>query len=590
MESLKSKLFILFILMSLIPMFFTMASFYHVSIGVINEKVNNSSMATLEIVAKTLDNKISRIQNEIELVTNSYEFQKNINNINHSSTDGALWAAQKEMEVLLLNAFSTSNDITGIYLSTSSGVDLVFKNKYAIDMESFRQSRWYQGPQNNIGVLTNCGIVNIDNNQSALILGKVVRDYLDKSNLSIIASVHFAIDPKIFESFFNSNRISTLGTFLIFDSQNRLMTPSVRSYPNYVDIAYENLEIIHENNSGNIYINSNDENNTILLYYTSPVCGYKTIQLIPYSLYNDEISSVTHMTLLFAVSCVLIILVITYFVSKNISQPIQLLNHAMKTVETGHFDILLPTTRKDEIGQIFGRFNKMVIRLKNVFNKSLEDEKQKRQLEISALQYQINPHFLNNVLTSIRSLALLENAPQSSEMLNTLVGLLKSTIGHAGSLISISKEIENIHKFLYIQNVCHGNNIDYRIDICHEVTNYLIPNLLLQPVVENAIFHGIDPDTGCVSIDINASLQGDNILFTIQDNGPGIEKEKLTRILKEDCSDDAFNHIGLKNVDKRIRLNFGDEHGVHIDSSTLGTTVQILLPALNGYYNRDKKI
>ena len=579
MKNLRSKLFIIMLLICLLPMLTATLYSYQIARRSLDEKINTVSTSALQVIAKGIDSELQKLLTMMEVVTSSKEFQAIVHRFNTAATYGDEWLAQRDLDLLMLGTFGSSDLVDGIYFTSLTGKSYAVKDTYSFDLSSFSKNPWFQNEENNTGILTNCGLISLKDQKSALVFGRVLRDTAYWGNLSVIGSIHFAINPQFLQDISTDNDLYEISSLLIYDNSDRLLSRSAAAGTEDMALYTKYAPRIAESESGSI---ADMPTGKTILYYISDIYRYRILQCIPSSAYTSELSRITDMTLLFSLSCLILIIFISYYVSRSISHPIQILNGAMERAESGNFDIEVKTTRKDEIGQITRRFNLMLSRLKKVFNQSIEDEKLKKKLEISALQYQINPHFLYNTLASVRSLTLMEGAEQSSAMLDALSRLLKNTIGNAGMLIPLELEIENLRRLLFIQNTCHADTIDSDIRIDEACFRCLVPNLLLQPIVENAIFYGINPDSGRVSITIRAGLD-DGLWISVSDTGPGIPDSLQMQIFEDPDSQrrgDSLNHIGLRNIDQRIRLNFGDSYGLRLHSGSFGTEIQILLPVL----------
>ena len=218
-----------------------------------------------------------------------------------------------------------------------------------------------------------------------------------------------------------------------------------------------------------------------------------------------------------------------------------------------------------------------------------------KQAELAALQSQINPHFLYNTLDSIRGQALVENNTEIAKMVEALAGFFRYSISRKGELVRLRDEIFNIKNYMLIQQYRFSNrfSLEIKIDKDDEIAyEYLVPRLIIQPVIENAIYHGLKEKLENGKITIEITLTNNNMILMISDNGEGVDAETLDEIKKRIKSSDQFfenskeDHksrrigIALPNINKRIQLLFGDEYGLNLYSTkNMGTDVEILLPA-----------
>ena len=221
----------------------------------------------------------------------------------------------------------------------------------------------------------------------------------------------------------------------------------------------------------------------------------------------------------------------------------------------------------------------MVVQIKELVEKVRQEEITLRKTELKALQAQINPHFLYNTLDAIAWLCEEERHKDAVEMVNSLAKLFRISISRGHELITIEKEMQHAKSYLKIQNFRYKNQFTYSFDVDEECLNYLCNKITLQPIIENAIYHGIDRMVDEGKINIGIHQKGDRIIFTVEDNGVGMTEEQCEEILHKDASDRVG--IGIKNVNDRIKIYFGEEYGLTIQSELdEGTRVTISMPKI----------
>ena len=236
-----------------------------------------------------------------------------------------------------------------------------------------------------------------------------------------------------------------------------------------------------------------------------------------------------------------------------------------------------------EVGDISLTVEKMIVEIKRLIGKIYQEEGEKRNAEMNALQAQINPHFLYNTLNVIKWMASMQGASSIESALGSLSYLFTFIARSSGDFISIRDEIKFLQEYLSILNLRYYNRftVDYEID--DEVYKYKTLKFLLQPVVENAVFHGIEGVERKGKLTVSAKCENNKILFFIEDNGKGISDDIMKSIFEEEnkMANRSINSIGIPNIQKRIKLFFGDEYGLSIKSmADRGTTVILTIPAM----------
>lgn len=288
-------------------------------------------------------------------------------------------------------------------------------------------------------------------------------------------------------------------------------------------------------------------------------------------------------TLIILIASSIICLLLSLYLSKTVNVPVKQLQKRMKRIATGDFERSPETEWEHELGDIGKHINDLSENVKHLMDQRLEDERQKRDYEYKMLQSQINPHFLYNTLNSIKWMATIQNAPGIAEMTTALSRLLKEISKGSTNLVTLEHEISLINDYFTIQQYRYGGTITLNYHIEDDfLTNCNILKFTLQPIVENAIFHGIGPkgSTGTITIHIYQD-ENQDVHIDITDDGVGMEPETAANLLNKEISGDSsfFKGIGMTNVHKRLQYEFGEKYGLSI-SSTLGefTTISVLLP------------
>lgn len=267
-----------------------------------------------------------------------------------------------------------------------------------------------------------------------------------------------------------------------------------------------------------------------------------------------------------------------YVLSGKISRPIKELVKAMEDFEKNAEDFAFEEVGgSSEIRALSDSFDHMVVKIQALMEKVRNEEISLRKTELKALQAQINPHFLYNTLDAIGWLCEEERSQDAVEMVNALAKLFRISISKGHELIPIEKEVEHARSYLKIQNFRYKNQFTYEFHVEEECLSYYCNKITLQPIIENAIYHGIDRMVEEGKIEIMIQSEEDDILFIIKDNGVGMTKEQCSVILKKEPGDQTG--IGIKNVNDRIKIYFGEKYGIKITSEPdKGTCVTIRMP------------
>ena len=295
---------------------------------------------------------------------------------------------------------------------------------------------------------------------------------------------------------------------------------------------------------------------------------------------TSKVEALTKNLIMIAIGVLFVTIFAGGIFSKLFSKPANDLAKAMQKFEndTDKF-VFEPVEGTAEITSLTESFEHMVLQIQELVEKVRQEEISLRKTELKALQAQINPHFLYNTLDAIAWMCEEERHKDAVEMVNALARLFRISISRGHELISIEKEIEHAKSYLKIQNFRYKNQFTYDFKVDDTCLSYLCNKITLQPIIENAIYHGIDRMVDEGLIQIRIFQKDEKIVFEVEDNGVGMTEEQCQEILKKDAGDKAG--IGIKNVNDRIKIYFGEEYGITIRSELdEGTCVTITMPKI----------
>lgn len=376
----------------------------------------------------------------------------------------------------------------------------------------------------------------------------------------------------------NSQLLLTLGDHhyqLTGDKVTALTTP-------YEPVAYTNDKPVGPLTELSMVKLEDKENHIVVSY---PV---RSGVILSQTLSNDQFAPRANIWIMVMLGvCFLVILssgIITVYLTRTISLPVEKLKKRIDKIAQGNFLYDRNIEWNSELGDVGRGINRLSQDIVVLMDSQLADEKQKQELEYRMLQSQINPHFLYNTLNSIKWMATLQNATGIAEMTTSLSRLLRSIAKDNRRFMPLKDELDLLDDYFLIQKYRYGSTVSMVKEIDNEeMLTGLIPRFTLQPLVENAIFHGIEPKgRGEILIKVSKSGFAD-ILITIEDNGVGMKEEQISSILAppEDGSNEMLENVGLRSVNERLRLAFGDHYGLSMESEWgQYTRMKILLPFL----------
>ncbi|MDO4343358.1 MAG: sensor histidine kinase [Eubacteriales bacterium] len=276
------------------------------------------------------------------------------------------------------------------------------------------------------------------------------------------------------------------------------------------------------------------------------------------------------------------ILLSAYFsfrMAHSMTRPLTRLADTMGRFGKGELSAHVPVQYKDEIGMLSEEFNKMAQQIQKLVDQIYREQREKRKSELAALQAQINPHFLYNTLNSVSSMIRMDCPEEACTMMHAISMFYRTSLSDGKTLVPIEQEMTNIENYIQIQKLRYGDKIAYEIEIDPAVKKEWIVKLTLQPLVENAIYHGIKEMHGRGVIKIRGFSREKSVWLQVEDNGVGIPEEKMKGLLTGG-GNGRGNSYGLYNVQQRLQIYFGKEYGLTVESiEGSGTTVSVRIPA-----------
>ncbi|WP_343754481.1 sensor histidine kinase [Alkalibacterium iburiense] len=305
------------------------------------------------------------------------------------------------------------------------------------------------------------------------------------------------------------------------------------------------------------------------------------------TIFNSE-STLSWVIIIFSLFIALLAFLLLRMIKRYISNPIEELSEKMLGTETFDEKIEKPETVPDELAVLYESFNKLIERNTELFTEVTLSQEERMELEVALLHSQISPHFLYNTLSAIKGLSDMEMNEEASQMTTQLSDFFRTSLSRGREIIQLEEELQNVESYLTIMETRYGDFFDYTINIPKKWYPYYIVKLSLQPLIENAIYHGVMNDRKKGLISLTCKEEDGDIVFSVWDNGKGIKEEKLSKIREELSApyltdSETETGVGLRSVHIRIKNRYGEKYGLVIDSE-YGEYTQILLriPKIKG--------
>lgn len=598
---LRYQLMLLFLLFAIVP---------SVGLGllvnwtverVVERQVEGHTMQLIGKVNEALNSKMENLQNMTYLIAFDPDIDAFMNDKVPLNDDAGIEpmtmdtnAATEQNRLYgikqTLQGFTTLYpEIAGIVLVNERG-DYISNEMYPRAEQSLIQEKWYQKASANPGIFMVLGQPKERN------LTTHVR-YKDDEIVSVARSITdeasgrvrgvIMIDLKL-RSVSQAARNVTLGKsgyVMVTDAEGHSVYK-----PEHPLIEHIPTDWFPSGESGTF--TAETEGGTLLfMYQSSTFTGWRTVGVFPT---RDSISEVRQIQF-YVVSFVFVVclfgLSASLWFSRSIAQPIFRLMSYMRRAETGNLRPGRWSDRADEIGMLGNSYNRMLAQIRQLISLNELRERQKRDAEMRSLQEHIKPHFLYNTLDTIHWMARKEGAEDVSGMVGALSRLFRIGLSKGQDYIPLHSELEHMTSYMQIQQTRYRDRLQYTLNIPEELQDLFVLKLLLQPLIENAIYHGIKGRRGPGHIRVEARLEHNRLLLTVQDNGAGMSNERLAEMqhlleaplasLEASSPGMTGKSYGMLNVQARLRLSFGDEYGIELESQEgEGTRVTIIHPLM----------
>jgi two-component system sensor histidine kinase YesM len=378
---------------------------------------------------------------------------------------------------------------------------------------------------------------------------------------------------------------------LIVDDHNNVITTNFAEWRGKtLDEIFPDLDLT---GTGKQETKLNGELVNILVDYVRPEASSSGLRIISVYSVEDivaESNRFSRLGLMVILASVIVSFILIYWVSSLLTRRLLKFSQQIGRAAIGDFETTLPIDGNDEIGQLSRQYNFMIRSIKELIEEVRKTHWQKEQLELKQqeiklkmLASQINPHFLFNALESIRMQAHIKGEKEIAGVVKMLGRLMRKSLETQGHHIALKDEIDIVHSYLEIQMFRHRDRLTYELKIDEEAGKQMIPPLIIQPLVENAVVHGIErkeSEAEPLKVTVKAEIKGDRLVVEVEDNGVGISEERLQEIIRMLDEQDEGNRIGLSNVHHRLQMVYGESSGLVIESEErVGTTVRFSIPA-----------
>lgn len=530
--SLKKQIKDFLILYFIFPIIFLSLIGYVVIYSLQYSAIKKESQKKFNFIQKSLDELLSKYDLALkELKNRSLDFENIYKIKNEFDLKGNFIVLDKNFKPTI----KSSSLVMGSSLNPNWGILKKLKNSEGIVLES-EEMRF------------------LNEKKTILTLGSKVKNLADKSYNYILFYVSYSEIEDIFK------KIEINGNYIFTDKNGYILKRNTNNYSDNLNRV--KLPV----NKKNIFFKSGVYNSKLHIYI------YRDLDFMLVKIFEQIVYFIT--IFIFLITC--IFLTINYFINKKLAVIDKIIG-AIKSTGKGELNNFLEVETNDELRIIATSYNKMLLDIKNLIEINKREFENNINLEIKQLESQFNPHFLFNTLEMLKY-TIKKDVKMSNKIILNISSILRFSIDNRKTIVSLDENIKFIESYLEIQKYRFGEDFSYTIDIESNLNNQKTPKLIFQPIVENSIKYGFSSKDK-LHIDIRGKLQKGRLVIYFLDDGDGLSKDELMEIRKNLKKDNVTNHIGLYNVNRRIKLHYGEKYGVKILSRKgRGTLVKIVLP------------
>ncbi|WP_028545481.1 sensor histidine kinase [Paenibacillus taiwanensis] len=583
-RSIRQKLFLTYSLLMILPLVVICNYFYIYAMSVFESRIEKSFQETNLQMVSTAD---SFVRNMIKSSERPFYDERLIEILskNYAAEKYETFAKSMDFRYVSDNVFKElmhfNPDIDSILIYPENS-PLVYRRGYDSTFNYTYQPKrepWYQSIVNNAERPVLIGMHEekqmYAKPRPVLSVGRILVDTETYKKLGVLL-INFRME-NLEKLFSGLNHKKDVNQFIVDDNGTVVFS----SNPSMIGVEHKQVMSEIETNQDKYYV----------VQHKSNISGWQFYSIVHRDKLLAEIIQIRNFALLLLLLLVVLGFCTAYLISGSISNPIQRLNRLMGKVRKGDFDVVAPQESLDEVGQLSGSFNQMTAEIKELIAQMKLEEQRKRSAELKALQNQINPHFIYNTLSVIKWMSQAQMADNITEAIDGMIKVLSFSTRNTQEFIYIEEEMDFIRSYLELLQLRYYNVFEFELEVDETLLSCKTLKFMVQPFVENAVFHGFVGDSPNYHLHIQVQKAGDDVQFVITDNGVGVEQERLTELMQQEMSNtQTMNSIGVGNVSRRLKLHFGEKYGVNIHSSIgKGTQVIILIPAMEQQPERIEK-
>ncbi len=568
--SIRSKMLIIFMVFMLFYVIISAVIYVNIIKTETLSQVRQRSHETTELIRTNINTLIDNANNVSKMMTTSSLIRA------YLASDNPSRSLTKSANEVMFNIHITFPNIDSIYLYDLYGSVLrTNKNLTVSSVEDVKAAPWFDElVKLNGGYKIAINAENTLKTYSGKNLVSVMRILNDLDSLKPIGVLVLNISQDSLSEVINETGENGGSSFIILDANNN---PVIKN-----DAAYEMYNPYLVKTSDYEDIISIDNKRLLVFKSVMPNTGWKIISCTSLSSKSPVIQTLNLLYVFFIGITIFLFIVASLFTANFITSPIKKLIKSMQGVANGVFKRVSYNTGNDEIGELKNNYNLMIMEINNLIIKLLNEEKKKRKFELDVLNEQIKPHFLYNTLDNIAYLALSGNNQTVYEAVNALGSFCRISLSKGSEIISLENEVRQIQNYLLLQKLRYGEMISDEYNIAPDTNQIRILKNILQPLVENSIYHGIRPSGEPGYIKTSAHINEGYLILSVEDNGVGMDEQEINSISDENLAGNQAS-FGLRGTIQRLKIHYGTDEIYMVESSKYsGTKITLKIPLEEG--------
>ena len=485
----------------------------------------------------------------------------------------------------ILNQFQTildsRSDIRNVGIISKSGRMLINDGSKSVNQDlNLNTQEWYSNALKspNGPILTSSHVQHIISGERPWVI-TLSRGIRDRSGSGEKEGVFFIdLNYSAISELCDQSTVGTKGYAFILDAKGNIVYHPQQQQL-YNELQTENIGLIMETDEDTV-LTGTGNNGKLYSISRSDKTGWTVVDCTSVRELLSKSRQAQSVYVLTAIVLVIVALLFSRFMARSITLPIQKLRDSMKKVQEGDFGVSdVVVDSKNEIGSLTKSFDVMTHKIQELMEQNVHEQEEKRKSELKALQSQINPHFLYNTLDSIIWMAEGKKNEEVVLMTASLARLLRQSISNEDEVVPIANEVEYARGYLTIQKMRYKDKLEFQIDVDSSILYIPLIKLVLQPIIENAIYHGLKYKESKGLLVVKGFMKDGNAVLQVIDDGVGMDEETLAHIYDKHKVNYHSNGVGVYNVQKRLKLYYGDDYGITYESEKgKGTTATITIP------------